>query len=289
MWQWLNNEKPAPSLRSKGLPLLLVTLLVTSGCASTQTSDATSPEDPWEDFNRKVFAFNDVLDRYALKPVAKGYHTITPAPVETGIGNFFANLGEVRTALNSLLQGKPSNAGLATSRFLINSTVGIGGLLDYATLMEITADKEDFGQTLAVWGWEDSRYLVLPFFGPSTLRDTTGMPADIATYPVYYVDDDTVRISLTALNAIDTRASLLDQEALIRGDRYRFIRDAYLQNRQFEVRDGELGDDPFASDTFDFDDSDFDDNDVDDNNIEDNDVEGSEGDNSDLGDDDVTD
>lgn len=268
MWQWLSNDKSTLSWRSTGLPLLLVaSLLASSGCASTQTAESTNPDDPWEGFNRKVFAFNDVLDRYALKPVAKGYRTITPDPVETGVGNFFSNLGELRTALNSVLQGKPANAGLATSRFLINSTVGIGGLLDYATLMEVTADKEDFGQTLAVWGWDDSRYLVLPFFGPSTLRDTTGLPADIAAYPVTYVEDDTVRISLTALDLIDTRAGLLDQEELIRGDRYRFIRDAYLQSRQFEVRDGELGDDPFASDTFDFDDSDFEDSDAGDDGI----------------------
>lgn len=267
MWQWLSNDKSTLTWRSKGLPLLLVALLASGGCASTQTAENTNPDDPWEGFNRKVFVFNDVLDRYALKPVARGYRTITPDPVETGVGNFFSNLGEVRTAINSVLQGKPANAGLATSRFLINSTVGIGGLLDYATLMEITADKEDFGQTLAVWGWDDSRYLVLPFLGPSTLRDTTGLPADIAAYPVTYVDDDTVRISLTALNLIDTRAGLLDQEELIRGDRYRFIRDAYLQSRQFEVSDGELGDDPFASETFDFDDSDFEDSDAGDDGV----------------------
>ena len=269
MWRWLRNDKSAFTLRVPGLPLLLVTLLVTGGCASTQMAEEANPDDPWEGFNRKVFAFNDVLDRYALKPVAKGYRTITPDPVETGVGNFFSNLGEVRTALNSVLQGKPANAGLATSRFLINSTVGIGGLLDYATLMEVTADKEDFGQTLAVWGWDDSRYLVLPFLGPSTLRDTTGLPADMAAYPATYVEDDTVRISLTALNLIDTRAGLLAQEELIRGDRYRFIRDAYLQSRQFEVSDGELGDDPFASDSFDFDDSDFGDSDFGDDDVTD--------------------
>ena len=274
MWQWLSTDKSTLSWRSNGLPLLLVALLASGGCASTQTAENTNPDDPWEGFNRKVFAFNDVLDRYALKPVARGYRTITPDPVETGVGNFFSNLGEIRTALNSVLQGKPANAGLATSRFLINSTVGIGGLLDYATLMEITADKEDFGQTLAVWGWDDSRYLVLPFLGPSTLRDTTGLPADIAAYPVTYVEDDTVRISLTALNLIDTRAGLLDQEKLIRGDRYRFIRDAYLQSRQFEVSDGELGDDPFASDTFDFDDSDFEDSDFEDSDAGDDGVGG---------------
>lgn len=254
----------------KLLPLLLFTMLGMGGCASTGASQeegaaeaqvAADPQDPWEGFNRRVFAFNDVLDRYALKPVAQGYKTITPEPVQTGVGNFFSNLAEIRTALNSLLQGKPANAGLATSRFLINSTVGIGGLLDYATLMEITADEEDFGQTLAVWGWEDSRYLVLPLFGPSTLRDATGRPADMAAYPPTYLDEDSVRIGLTALNIIDIRAGLLDQESLISGDRYRFVRDAYLQRRQFEVNDGALGDDPFAMDDFDFDDTDFGDDD----------------------------
>lgn len=218
-------------------------------------------EDPWEGFNRRVFAFNDVLDRYTLKPIAKGYQTVTPDPVQTGVGNFFANLSDVRTALNSLLQGKPANAGLATSRFLINSTVGIGGLLDYATLMEINADKEDFGQTLAVWGWDDSRYLVLPLLGPRTLRDTTGLPFDIAAHPLTYMDDHTLRAGLTALDIIHIRAGLLDQEDLISGDRYSFVRDAFLQRRQFEISDGELGDDPFAMDDFEFDDTDFGDDD----------------------------
>ena len=119
--------------------------------------------------------------------------------------------------------------------------------------------REDFGQTLAVWGWEESRYLVLPFLGPSTLRDTGGMPADMVTYPTYYVDEDRVRYGLTALRIVDMRAGLLDQEELISGDRYSFIRDAWLQRRRFEVSDGEMGDDPFAMDDFDFDDADFDD------------------------------
>lgn len=263
MLRLLAKQAPIHSARKGVLPILLLATLGLGGCASTgpQMSQEAHPEDPWEGFNRRVFAFNDVLDRYALKPVATGYRKVTPQPVQTGVGNFFSNLGEVRTAINSLLQGKPGNAGLATSRFLINSTVGVGGLLDYATLMEITADDEDFGQTLAVWGWEESRYLVLPLLGPSTLRDTTGLPADMAAYPPTYVDDDAVTVGLTALNIVDTRAGLLDQEELIRGDRYRFIRDAFLQRRQFEVNDGVLGDDPFAMDSFEFDDGDFGDDD----------------------------
>lgn len=237
--------------------LLAVALL--AGCASTAPIEERHPDDPWEGFNRRVFSFNDVVDRAVLKPVARGYRTVTPQPVQTGVGNVFSNLGEPRTALNSLLQGKPANAGIALSRFVINTTVGIGGLWDFATHMEITGRDEDFGQTLAVWGWEESRYLVLPFLGPSTLRDTGGMPADMVTYPTYYVDEDRVRYGLTALRIVDMRAGLLDQEELISGDRYSFIRDAWLQRRRFEVSDGEMGDDPFAMDDFDFDDADFDD------------------------------
>ncbi|SDI74928.1 MlaA family lipoprotein [Billgrantia gudaonensis] len=237
--------------------LLAVGLL--AGCASTPAPEERHPDDPWEGFNRRVFAFNEVVDRYALKPVAQGYRTVTPEPVQTGVGNFFSNLGELRTLLNSLLQGKPGNAGIAGARFVINTTVGIGGLWDFATHMEVTGREEDFGQTLGVWGVGEGPYLVLPFLGASTVRDTGALPVDVYSYPTTYIEDDPTRIGLTALRIVDTRAGLLDQEALIHGDRYSFIRDAYLQQRRFEVSDGEQGDDPFASDDFDFDDSDFDD------------------------------
>nr|WP_298249602.1 VacJ family lipoprotein [uncultured Halomonas sp.] len=239
--------------------MVLTTAALLAGCASSGVTQERHPDDPWEGFNRKVFAFNDVLDRYALKPVARGYRFITPDPVETGVGNFFSNLGEPRTVLNSLLQGKPRNASVATARFLINTTVGVAGLWDVASRMEITGQEEDFGQTLGAWGWGESRYLVLPLFGPSTVRDTGGLPADMYTYPTTYVEDDKIRLGLTALGIVDTRAGLLDQEALIQGDRYTFVRDAWMQRRRFEVSDGELGDDPFASDDFDFGDGDFDD------------------------------
>lgn len=249
------------------VPLMLSLVMVLGGCATTQPSSSGAeeetsnahPEDPWEGFNRRVFAFNDVVDRYTLKPVARAYAAVTPDPVQTGVGNFFSNLGEVLTAVNSLLQGKPGNAGLSTSRFLINSTVGIGGLLDYATLMEITADKEDFGQTLAVWGWDESRYLVVPLLGPRTLRDTTGLAVDISAYPFSYIGERELIEALAVLDLVHIRAGLLDQESMIQGERYRFVRDAYLQRREFLINDGELGDDPFASDDFEFDDADFDD------------------------------
>ncbi|WP_148254312.1 MlaA family lipoprotein [Aidingimonas lacisalsi] len=245
------------NIRQLGLSLLGAVLL--TGCASQPAEEDRHPEDPWEGFNRGVFAFNEVIDRYALKPVAQGYDAVAPEPIQIGVGNFFSNLGEIRTALNSVLQGKPGNAGVSTGRFLVNSIVGVGGLLDYATPMGLTVHDEDFGQTLGVWGMESGPYLVLPLLGPSTVRDTAGLPADMYTYPLTYIDDDPTRYGLTFLRVVDARAGFLEQEELIRGDRYSFIRDSYLQRRRFEISDGEAGDDPFASDEFDFDDDDFDD------------------------------
>ncbi|SHF06163.1 phospholipid-binding lipoprotein MlaA [Modicisalibacter ilicicola DSM 19980] len=238
---------------------LLVTLLLGTllgGCAS-QARQQPEPVDPWEGFNRRVFAFNEFIDRYALKPIAQGYDTITPQPVQNGVGNFFSNLGEIRNIANSALQWKWANAGAASGRFLVNSTLGLGGVLDPASRMEWQARDEDFGQTLAVWGVAEGPYVVLPLLGGRTLRHAGGIPADWYTDPVTYLDDDTTRYGLRFLELVDLRASFLEQEELIRGDRYIFLRDTYLQRRRFEVNDGRTGEDPFASDDFDFDDSDF--------------------------------
>ncbi|WP_227369674.1 VacJ family lipoprotein [Halomonas sp. M20] len=240
---------------SKLLTGLVMGALLT-GCAS-QGAQQEKPVDPWEGFNRKVFAFNDTLDRYALKPVAKGYDTITPDPIQTGVGNFFSNLGELRTVLNSVLQWKWNNAGIASGRFLVNTTLGLGGVLDPASRMEWMAREEDFGQTLGVWGVAEGPYVVLPLLGSSTVRDTSALPVDWYTYPLTYVEEDSVRYAIRALQLVNVRASLLEQEKLISGDRYVFLRDTYLQLRRFEVNDGRTGDDPFASDDFDFNDSDF--------------------------------
>ncbi|WP_136247553.1 MlaA family lipoprotein [Halomonas borealis] len=242
----------------QGLAALCALLLLT-GCATTSGAGDANPDDPWEGFNRGVFAFNETLDRYALKPAAQGYRFVTPDPVQTGVGNFFSNLGEIGNTVNSLLQAKPGNAGIASGRFLINSTVGVFGVFDVATRMELTGREEDFGQTLATWGVGEGPYLVLPLLGPSTVRASAGLPVDWYTDPLTYVEEDKVRYGLRGLDVIDTRAGLLDQERLIRGDRYSFIRDSWLQRRRFEVNDGEMGDDPFAQDDFGFDDADFDD------------------------------
>ncbi|MCW4151033.1 VacJ family lipoprotein [Halomonas sp. 18H] len=254
-------NRPFTTFFSRGLcPLAAgLALALLSGCAATQSQTSANPDDPWEGFNRGVFAFNETVDRYALKPLSQGYRFVTPDPVEAGVGNFFSNLGEIRTTLNSLLQGKGSNASASTGRFVLNSTVGLLGLFDVATPMGLSVRDEDFGQTLATWGVGEGPYLVLPLLGPSTVRDTGGLPVDMYTYPVTYVEHDPTRLSLSALRTIDTRAGLLEQEKLIQGDRYTFIRDSWLQRRRFEVSDGELGEDPFASDDFDLEGSDFDD------------------------------
>ncbi|MCM5705756.1 MlaA family lipoprotein [Larsenimonas salina] len=230
--------------------------LVTTGCASTN-GQQSNPQDPWEGYNRAVFSFNDTLDRYALKPVAEGYDYVTPEPVQDGVGNFFNNLGEVGNFLNSLMQWKLSAAGVAGSRFLLNTTLGLGGLLDPAGRMGLERQPEDFGQTLATWGVGQGPYLVWPFLGPSTVRDSAGFPVNWYTDPVTYIDDDPTRWSFRALDIVDTRAGLLDQESLMQGDRYSFVRDAYLQRRQFLINDGKATKDPFASGDVDFNDDDF--------------------------------
>ncbi|MBR9912402.1 MAG: VacJ family lipoprotein [Gammaproteobacteria bacterium] len=203
-----------------------------------------SEQDPWEGFNRKVFAFNDTIDRYLVKPLAKGYKAITPDPLETGITNFFDNLLEVRNIVNDLLQGKLGQAGNDGGRLLINSTVGIAGFFDVAKHWGLPENSgEDFGQTLAGWGTGQGPYMMLPLLGPSTLRDTFGMPFDGFLSPVQYVDDVPTRNTIHGVSLLDKRASLLDAESLANGDRYVFLREAYLQRRNYLINDGQVADD----------------------------------------------
>lgn len=219
----------------------LLAILFLSGCASTST---TSSNDPWEGFNRKVFAFNDTADRWVLKPVAKGYTYVTPDPVERGVSNVFSNLLEVRNILNDVLQWKWGQAGNDTGRLLINSTLGIAGIFDVAKHMSLPkSEGEDFGQTLAVWGVGQGPYIVLPFLGPSNLRDTVALPVDWAADPLSYIDHVPTRNTSRALDFIHDRAALLDAEELISGDKYLFFREAYLQRRDYLVKDGEIEDD----------------------------------------------
>ncbi len=218
--------------------LLCISLLL-----SIQVS-AEERRDPWEGFNRKIFAFNDGADRFVLKPVAKGYKKVFPNVIRKGIGRFFNNLRYPGVALNQFLQGKGKLGVRDSTRFVINSTLGIGGIFDPARKMGFAEHEEDFGQTFAVWGISSGPYLVVPLWGPSTIRGGTGDLADWTVYPVRYLDSKKLRYALVGVNAIDTRAGLLSAENFISGDRYEFFRDAYLQRRNYLIHDGEV-EDPF--------------------------------------------
>ena len=219
----------------------LVAPLLLGACATTMPADAgRNPADPWERYNRNMFAFNDALDRAVLKPIAQGYETILPQFVRTCVNNFFANIEDVPTALNNLLQGKPVDAISDLSRVLVNTTVGIGGCFDVAGKMGIPKHEEDFGQTMGRWGSASGPYFVIPFFGPSTVRDAFGRVVDAYTNPSNYLEPRERNI-LFVVDTIDFRASLLPAERALEGmglDRYTAIRDVYLQRRRNLVADG---------------------------------------------------
>lgn len=217
----------------------LLTLATLSGCA-TQAN-----KDPLEGVNRGIYKFNDVTDKAFIKPVATAYKTIAPSPVRTGFSNFFTNLGSLTTVLNDLLQFKFSNAFTDAGRFVINTTFGIAGFIDVAGMDNIPLRKEDFGQTLGYWGVGNGAYLVLPFLGPSSVRDTTGLAFDVMTSdPITYTRNiDQIRLSnqLRAAQFLDKRTALLTATDLVDEaslDPYAFTRDAYLQKRANLVRDG---------------------------------------------------
>ena len=216
--------------------------------------------DPWEGFNRSMHGFNRGLDRYVAKPLARGYQAVTPRPLRSGISNFFLNLFQPLTAAHQLLQGKPGQAGTTLGRFALNVVLGLGGLFDPATDAGIPLRQEDLGQTLAVWGWKDSHYLVLPFFGPSTTRDGLGIAGDAFASPYRLVDDDEVEYGLRGLQLISDRANLLGAEEFIKDadDEYLIFRDAYLQRRQFQIRDGRDQTPDYLLEEFEFEDFDDD-------------------------------
>ncbi|HWP17802.1 MAG TPA: VacJ family lipoprotein [Burkholderiaceae bacterium] len=214
---------------------LLAAAVLTAGCASTH------PHDPLEPFNRKVYAFNDAVDRAVLKPVAQTYRDVVPRPVRTGVTNFFSNLGDAWSAVNSFLQLKIEPGLRNTLRFGFNTFFGFAGVLDIATEAGIERHQEDFGQTLGHWGVGPGPYVVLPLLGPSTLRDTVALPVDLSASPAALVNDREAAIGVTALQVVERRASLLDASRLLDDvalDPYLFMRDAYLQRRRNQVYDG---------------------------------------------------
>lgn len=236
------NEKGIPmrtvknGLRLKTVVGSLALAVALSGCATSG-----NPKDPIEGFNRAMFAFNEGLDTVLIKPVAQGYDYVMPTPLKTAVTNFFGNIADLFIGVNNLLQGKPAEAASDFGRVLINTTVGILGLFDVASEAGLEKHEEDFGQTFGRWGVGAGPYVVLPFFGPRTLRDTAGLVLDVKTDPVANLSDVSTRNSLVALRLIDTRADLLPADKVIEEaalDKYSYVRDAYLQRRRSLIHDG---------------------------------------------------
>lgn len=205
------------------------------------TADGVEPEraiyDPWEPFNRRVHSFNNVVDRAIARPLATAYTHVVPRFARTGVSNFFNNLRAPVTITNQLLQGRPDDAWDSLGRFLMNSTLGIGGLFDPASKALVPSRKEDFGQTLGAWGWRRSRYVELPFFGPRTVRDVFGLAGDMPLSPIRTIEEDKVRIGLQGLQLVDMRSQLLaiDDMRANAVDEYTLVRDAWLQRRNYQI------------------------------------------------------
>lgn len=213
---------------------------------------AVAADDPFEDYNRKIWAFNEFLDDSFAKPTAEIYTSIAPDFVEVGISNFFRNLNELDNTANQLLQGKPLLAINDFSRFLINSTFGLGGFIDVGSKFGLERHDEDFGQTLGAWGVSSGPFLMIPIYGPSTPRGLAGRSVSSVLTGTFAIEETDVRIGITALDALETRARYLEVETLIIGDRYTFIRDSYMQYQEFESSNGENQTDDFVDDMDDF-------------------------------------
>jgi phospholipid-binding lipoprotein MlaA len=240
-------------MKNKKTEALIVAgvLALLSGCATTRTADSN---DPWEGWNRNVQSFNDHVDDYVMKPVAKGYRWVMPGFADQGVTNFFSNINDIGVCANDALQGKFSQSGMDGARFLVNTTAGVAGLVDVGTMIDLPKHNEDFDQTLGVWGLSTGPYLVLPFFGPSSPRGVAGLVGDAAMNPISYTGlyinsswvSTAVSGGLGALNAIDFPADNLGTEKIATEaavDRYQFFRDSYLQHRNYLIHDGNVPDD----------------------------------------------
>ena len=204
--------------------------------------------DPFEDLNRDIFIFNEKLDEKLLKPAALTYRKVTPQFARTGVTNFFNNLEEIDTTINQVLQGEIKYAFNDAGRFVINSTIGLFGLIDVASKMGLEKHEEDFGQTLGVWGFDSGPYIMIPFLGPSNPRDLLSRPISSFLSGTFAMEDNDVKLTLLGIDALETRERLLDAETLIIGDKYIFVKDAYIQSREYEINNGSSEDDEFLDD-----------------------------------------
>ena len=232
--------------------LVLLLAAALGGCASIPKEDR-DPRDPLERYNRAVFSFNETMDRWVLKPVAEGYQRVTPEPVDRSVSHFFGNLEDIGNLFNNALQLKFDRAISDLGRITFNTTLGVFGLFDVASHMGFEKHNEDFGQTLGYWGMPSGPYFVVPFLGPSTVRDTGALVVDYGVSPYYYLSlTDEEALALGALRIVDLRAGLLSTTRLLEDaaiDPYAFQRDAWLQNRLYEVHDG---DPPVSDEEMDF-------------------------------------
>lgn len=220
----------------KLIPFLLFAFLIIA--EEEKNVDA----DPFEDINRVVFNVSDSLDEVLLKPTAQIYSEYTPLFLKDSVTNFFYNIAEIDTVINQLLQGKPKLAAQDSLRFLINTTIGIGGIFDIATRMGLSRHDEDFGQTLGYWGVPAGSYVFVPFVGPSTVRDLFGIPLSWYVSGSFAIEDEKTKIVFSFLDVIETRERILAAENLIVGDKYEFVKDVFLQSREHSVQDGEVED-----------------------------------------------
>jgi phospholipid-binding lipoprotein MlaA len=240
-------------IRSRAIAVGALALLLAAGCASTAPANGEASEvDPWEPMNRRIDGFNTEVDRFTLKPIAKGYQKVVPEFMRKGVTNFSSNLRGPLHIINNFLQGDGREGFSETGRFVVNSTIGVVGLFDVATRMGMGRYEEDFGQTLAVWGVPSGPYVIVPFYGPQTLRDAVALPVDFLADPLFYYEHDRYRYALFALRMIDLRARFLGVETFIEDsfDRYIAVRESYLQHRQYEIYDGNPPEDEDFYDDF---------------------------------------
>ena len=223
------------------LVVTLVLFMTVTGCATTGAMDS---RDPFEGFNRGVFAFNEAVDNALFKPLGKAYKAITPEPLDSGVTNFFSNLEDIAVIANDLLQFKGGQAVSDVARFVFNSTIGLLGFFDVSSHIGLPKHEEDFGQTLAHWGAGSGPYLMVPLFGPTTLRDATGFVVDKGVLnPIFYIDSPETRAGLLSLNYVDFKADLASAEKLLEEaalDKYEFLKNAYFEKRETLINDGAM-------------------------------------------------
>ncbi len=238
-------------LRKKFLFSVFAAAVLLGGCAQIPPGAGQNPADPWESLNRNTAAFNDVADRYVMEPVARSYRAVVPEPVREGVSNVLSNLTEPRNLINNVLQGNVEGAFASLYRLVVNTIFGIGGIFDVAgSVAGVAEHRQDFGTTLGRWGVPSGPYLVLPFLGPSSVRDAPGYVADWAAHPVTYVNDAGVQWGVTGIRAVDVRTELLPMTDTLRGavDPYVMMREAYFGNRRKVL--GQDSSEDFAVDEF---------------------------------------